>query len=183
MDHPNEPLSASLLDQLRRDAKRMAREQSLTHSQALDTLARQRGFQNWSLLVKNAQPNPLALERPPKLVAATARQVQAALGLPRMDASRSELKLIADIVSRLNDIVGDEVPLDRLSLMMDLEACHCNGCPLDLVSLLEAARDYDLVHDVMGIHRHLNRETGKLEDFFRPRYAARQEDVMSSVEG
>lgn len=75
------------------------------------------------------------------------------------------------IVERYERLIG-VANVDRLSTMMDLEACHCNGCPLDLISLLEAAGDADLAHDVAGITRHLNRETGRLEDYFRPRYAA-----------
>jgi hypothetical protein len=103
-----------------------------------------------------------------------------------MEATRDELFMIRDIVKRFADILGEDAEVDRLSLMMDLEACHCNGCPLDLVSLLEAARDVDLVHDVAGIRRHLNRETGKLEEFFRPRYASEKGSFVgarSSVPG
>ena len=58
----------------------------------------------------------------------------------------------------------------RLDVSMDLTACHVNACELDLDGLL-AASDGDLVHDVGGIMAHLNRRTGKLEDYFMPRYA------------
>jgi hypothetical protein len=53
---------------------------------------------------------------------------------------------------------------------MDITACHLNGCPLRLGELL-GADDANFAHDVFGIRRHLNRETGKLEDCFCPRYA------------
>ena len=56
--------------------------------------------------------------------------------------------------------------------MMDIAAVHCNGTPLKLMSLRDAD-DFNFVHDVFGIYRHLNRQTGKLEDCFVPRFAAR----------
>ncbi len=179
MNRQTEPLTASHLDQLRRDAKRLARDNGISHSQALDGLARERGFQNWSLLAKNLRASDVPAKGA-RFLPATVQDVHAALGLPRMDASRDEVLLIAKIVDRVSSIVGNDIPLDRMSLMMDIEACHCNGCPLDLVSLHEAARDYDLIHDVMGIRRHLNRETGQLEDLFRPRYATRDVAVQAT---
>lgn len=54
--------------------------------------------------------------------------------------------------------------------MMDVTATHTNGMPLDLDGLLKTD-DGNFGHDVFGIRRHLNRETGKLMDCFRPRYA------------
>lgn len=54
---------------------------------------------------------------------------------------------------------------------MDLTVCHLNGCPLRLVDLAEA-NEFDLIHDVLGINRHLDHETGELKDCFLPRYAA-----------
>jgi len=53
---------------------------------------------------------------------------------------------------------------------MDLSACHANGCPLDFEKLL-AAPDFDFIHDVLGIRRHLDRATGNLMDCFVPRCA------------
>lgn len=63
---------------------------------------------------------------------------------------------------------------NRLEVTMDLTACHLNGCPLDLEGLLSAEND-DLIHDVSGIMRHINRKTGRLEDCFVPRYAAKNQ--------
>lgn len=60
--------------------------------------------------------------------------------------------------------------VDELDIQMDMEACHCNGCPLRL-SEMEQADDFNLMHDVTGINAHLNRETGKLERWFLPRFA------------
>lgn len=55
--------------------------------------------------------------------------------------------------------------------MMDVQAVHCNDWKLDLAAL-SATDDGNFGHDVFGIRRHLNRETGKLEDCFVPRFAA-----------
>lgn len=89
------------------------------------------------------------------------------------DASRSEVDLMVKIAERFERLVPAHARQKRLDLLMDLEACHCNGAPLDLVALHEAASDGDLVHDVAGISRHIDRDTGKLGGCFLPRYAAR----------
>lgn len=59
---------------------------------------------------------------------------------------------------------------DFMDADMDITACHMNGNPLKLAQLL-GADDSNFMHDVFGIRRHLNRETGKLEDCFSPRYS------------
>lgn len=58
----------------------------------------------------------------------------------------------------------------RLEMQMDIIACHANGCPLRLDDLL-AADDFNLLHDVLGISRHIDRSTGRLTAIFRPRFA------------
>lgn len=58
----------------------------------------------------------------------------------------------------------------RLDFLMDLDACHSNGCPLDFNALLFFS-DADRVHDIIGIRRNINRTTGKLENCFVPRCA------------
>jgi uncharacterized protein DUF6874 len=57
-----------------------------------------------------------------------------------------------------------------LDIEMDIIATHCNGNPLRLDDLLNAD-DFNFMHDISGIATHLNRDTGKLEDFFRPRFS------------
>lgn len=47
------PLSAAQIEQLRRNAKRLARTLSIPYSEALDRMAVQHGFRNWSLLSKH----------------------------------------------------------------------------------------------------------------------------------
>lgn len=63
-----------------------------------------------------------------------------------------------------------DTDVDELDIQMDLEACHCNGCPLRLADM-EQADDFNLMHDVTGINTHLNHDTGKLERCFLPRFA------------
>ena len=58
---------------------------------------------------------------------------------------------------------------ERITLLMDLENVHKN-VGLKLADLL-AADDANFAHDVCGIQRHINRNTGALEDFFLPRFA------------
>lgn len=53
---------------------------------------------------------------------------------------------------------------------MDITAVHVNVCPLKLEELL-AADDFNFAHDVFGIRRHLDRETGELGGCFVPRFA------------
>ena len=59
---------------------------------------------------------------------------------------------------------------DQTCVAMDVTAVHANGCYLKLEELLNA-NDFNFLHDVLGIRDHLNRETGKLEDHFLPRFA------------
>jgi hypothetical protein len=177
---------------LRRDAKRLAKAEGLSHTCALDKVANAHGFKNWQLLRRSAGAHPDPDNPfPPPAQAPAAAPGPAILGaaspppverpaayLPtstglylRMGASRADVMMMKAILERFERLIGAD-KVDRLSTMMDLEACHCNGCPLDLTGLLEAAGDADLVHDVAGISRHLNRQTGVLVNHFHPRYAA-----------
>ena len=61
-------------------------------------------------------------------------------------------------------------PFDAMGLRMDLLAVHNGGCPLDF-ERLAAADDGNLGHDVFGIVRHIDRETGALGGCFVPRHA------------
>ena len=83
-----------------------------------------------------------------------------------------EIKAVERILDRIHPILRRALKQDapsRLDLMMDLSATHAL-LPIDLVGLAEA-EDYDLSHDVCGIVRHLDRETGVMGDCFVPRYA------------
>lgn len=70
---------------------------------------------------------------------------------------------------------ADEMGLllfDRLSLAMDIESIHKDS-ELRLNDLLHAD-DLNFTHDIMGIQNNTNRETGRLENFFLPRFAKNQ---------
>ena len=84
-------------------------------------------------------------------------------------ATKEEYKLIKAIVDRAWGEVKAGYK-DRLSLFMDLEAVHSNGCPLDFEKLL-AFEDGDFYHDIWGIRNNINRNTGKLGCHFLPRCA------------
>jgi hypothetical protein len=87
-------------------------------------------------------------------------------------ADHDAIMLIVERFERLIDESGGGQRLTtRRELVMDLTACHVNGCALDLAGLY-AAPQMDFAHDVLGIWRHLDRSTGKLGDCFVPRYAA-----------
>jgi hypothetical protein len=88
------------------------------------------------------------------------------------DVSRVEADLISAICTRADTLVPGH-GMKYHTLLMDITACHANGTPLDLHRLLEASPQ-DLAHDVFGIARHIDRETGKLTGCFLPRYAARK---------
>lgn len=93
----------------------------------------------------------------------------------KFQATRTEMDAIIKITERAEKLArkaGVEPPL-RMHMVMDIEATHSNGCPLKLNDLL-AAKDFDFTHDVWGIMRHIDRNTGTLQDCFVPRYAANQ---------
>lgn len=88
------------------------------------------------------------------------------------DVTREEQEIILKIVVRAKEdgllpLLGG-TPMD---LDMDLCATHRNGNPLQLAALLGAAYS-DFAHDLAGIRRHIDRETGQLGGCFSPRYAA-----------
>jgi len=84
---------------------------------------------------------------------------------PQFTASKFEMDLIAKIVKRAQTLDSGYITIDA---MMDIEATHCSGNPLDLAKLLEFD-DFNFSHDVFGIRRTLNRHTGKLTCCFSPR--------------
>jgi hypothetical protein len=88
------------------------------------------------------------------------------------DTSREDDRLIGKIADRVMKV---NPSLDRMTVEMDLTACHLNGTPLDLQRMLDTPRDFDVMHDVYGIAANLDRsKTGKLTGLFRPRFAQRE---------
>jgi hypothetical protein len=90
-----------------------------------------------------------------------------------MSISREDHDLITEIMFRADEI-GLISPrrYSRLTCMMDLTAVH-ERSPLRLADLL-AADQFNFVHDVAGIARHMNRDTGELGGCFTPRFSQRQ---------
>jgi len=89
---------------------------------------------------------------------------------PKFKVTRQEIKLIFKIAKRAVALAEKDGFEYRINdALMDLGACHCNGCPLDLEKL-PAFEDGDFGHDVFGIRRFLDRKTGKIPpDRFDPR--------------
>ena len=93
---------------------------------------------------------------------------------PSFNVNRTDAELIHRIVDRAIGVAETaQIRYSRMDWEMDFAACHANGCPLQLKELL-AADAADFAHDVFGIRHHLDRETGKLGDCFRPRFAAKE---------
>jgi hypothetical protein len=87
------------------------------------------------------------------------------------EITKEEFQIIRRIVTRADALAASlGVRLDRMSLMMDVEATHVGGCPLKLSELYDAD-DSNFLHDIGGITRHMDRRTGKLGDCFVPRFA------------
>jgi len=88
------------------------------------------------------------------------------------DVGMEEFDIICEIADRAIELMEGfgHTPPEKMTLVMDLSATHANGCPLKLRELLDAERG-TFAHDVGGIIKHINRETGQLEDCFVPRLA------------
>lgn len=88
--------------------------------------------------------------------------------------SKEDSKKINLIVNRaISYFKKHGVEVNRLTCDMDITACHANGNPIDLDRLLDAP-DFDFLHDVAGIHKYIDRKTGKLTNCFVPRMSAKQ---------
>ena len=79
------------------------------------------------------------------------------------------------IVRRVRDAFAN-AKIDAISLSMDLTVCHNMG-HVDLATLRDAPRG-DFAHDILGIHQHLDRDTGEMKDCFVPR--CRNAEVASA---
>lgn len=85
------------------------------------------------------------------------------------DISAYDAMLVTDIARLVVEVRN----LDQMTLEMDLTACHANGNPMDFTRLLEAHRTspQDFWHDINGVVANINRGTGKLQNFFVPRFS------------
>lgn len=89
------------------------------------------------------------------------------------DVNKEEMDVILKIAKRAT-FAADKIGLvyKLQDAAMDITACHANGSPLQLNNLLNAD-DFNFSHDVFGIRRHLDRQTGKLGGFFSPRFSVK----------
>lgn len=96
---------------------------------------------------------------------------------PNMGATEKDQAIIDKIAARAFKSVkkarGKHMERDALDYEMDITAVHLNGCPLHLADLLKGD-DFNFAHDIAGIERFLNRESGKLTRGFLPRFAQKQ---------
>jgi hypothetical protein len=91
----------------------------------------------------------------------------------KFESTKEEYALMSDIADRASKaglIMPAKKNYSRQDFLMDLDAVNSNGCPMNFEKML-AAPDFDFVHDVAGIYRHIDRETGQLTDCFIPRCA------------
>lgn len=91
----------------------------------------------------------------------------------KFDVSREDagkIHVIAQRASALADANGVDYPL--LDADMDITLAH-TAFGLNLDELSEAD-DGNFGHDIFGIRRHIDRETGDFEGAFCPRYTRRQ---------
>lgn len=118
--------------------------------------------------VKRRTPHPAI-----KSIASTDHKTSRFTGMPEFTHDPVAVDMIRKAVTRAISVyAAHNVTLDRMMVEMDLSATHANGNPLDFDKLL-AFDDFSFMHDITGIYRNLNRDTGELENFFSPRCSAR----------
>ena len=84
----------------------------------------------------------------------------------------AERRYVKRIVKRLKEYSSD---LDSLEVTMDLAAVH-KTTPLRLRALSTADK-MNLLHDIYGIRDNLDRDTGRLKEFFFPRFAQKEKKI------
>jgi hypothetical protein len=96
-----------------------------------------------------------------------------AINFAKLNVTTEDRDTILKIVQRAKELARNlgQKNFDALTCTMDLTVAHHTD-PLALDELLKADNDGDFAHDVWGIMRHIDRETGELGDHFSPRYAA-----------
>jgi len=78
--------------------------------------------------------------------------------------------LIGKITKRAIEKVQSIYPkFSHIDLIMDIQATHYENDKLRLEDWLYAD-DSNFYHDIFGIMNHMDRKTGKLKDFFEPRF-------------
>jgi hypothetical protein len=89
----------------------------------------------------------------------------------KFNATKKDTKLIMQITKRAVELFkANKRQVDFIDLNMDITACHLNGRPLKLQAML-IADEFNFMHDILGIRNNINRETGKIENCFLPRFS------------
>ena len=94
------------------------------------------------------------------------------------DKEKNEYELITIIAKRTLQIFREmeiDPSLDQQDIAISLHLCN-EFCPLDLERFAKG-EPFHIVHDILGILRHLNHNTGLLEDCFVPRFAKYEEQI------
>ncbi len=87
-------------------------------------------------------------------------------------ADKKIIKAIAARAVELHAKAGRTAEFQNVQ--MDISALHNNGTPLRLKELLESD-DFNFMHEIIGINRHISHTTGKLDGFFLPRFTVKGE--------
>jgi hypothetical protein len=92
--------------------------------------------------------------------------------IAQFETTPEERKLIQAIAQRAHKTaLNGKIKYPVIEAAMDITACHCNGCRLDLQKLLDAPEG-DFGHDVLGIRKFIDRTTGEINrKAFQPRCA------------
>jgi hypothetical protein len=86
------------------------------------------------------------------------------------EVSKPDQELIFRIAERADEVgLISRRTYPKITCVMDLTAVHTKT-PLRLNELLDADQ-FNFVHDIAGIARHLDRDTGNLGGFFTPRFS------------
>ena len=85
-------------------------------------------------------------------------------------AARHTYSLQAKCCERLEAMKLPIPHYSRMDMMMTLDFAN-EDCAIDFAALL-AADNLNFTHDMIGLWRHVSRETLKIENCFRPRFAA-----------
>ena len=88
----------------------------------------------------------------------------------RFDITKKDQTLL-DIILEMIRAVSPKTNI--FDIEMDLIACHLNGNRLDFEKLMWFD-EFDFFHDLLGIQRHMDRNTGKLKNCFSPRSSWRE---------
>lgn len=87
----------------------------------------------------------------------------------KFNSTKEEYRLIHQIAKRAAIMaLANNVNYPIGDIEMDLDAVNSNGYELDFEKLSKFD-DGNFAHDIFGIRRHIDRETGGLKDFFIPR--------------